>query len=86
MIKTKIRKLRENTNLTQKEVAKFLGVTHTAVGKWESGKGMPRASMLPMIAYLYHCTVDDLYDKNATKSCIARNESRVKKIPRQSGA
>lgn len=70
MTKTKIRQLRERMNLTQKDVAEFLGITHTAVGKWESGKGMPRAGMLPMIAYLYHCTVDDLYDVNATKSCI----------------
>lgn len=45
---------------TQREVAKALGVKAAAVSNWESGKTMPRASLLPRIAELYGCTVDEL--------------------------
>lgn len=37
-----------------------LGVSLSTVGMWESGKNDPRANMLPKIANLYGCTVDDL--------------------------
>ena len=46
--------------LTQREVAKALGVKCAAVSKWETGRGKPRAALLPAIAKLYGCTIDDL--------------------------
>ena len=45
---------------TQREVAKALGVKSAAVSKWECGKSKPKTSMLPAIAKLYGCTVDEL--------------------------
>lgn len=45
---------------TQNEVAKTLGVSPSAVGKWEQGRAKPRAALLPAIAKLYGCTVDEL--------------------------
>ncbi len=45
---------------TQREVAKALGIKGSAVSKWENGLSKPRASLLPAIAKLYGCTVDEL--------------------------
>jgi DNA-binding XRE family transcriptional regulator len=41
----------------------FLGVDQSTVHLWEVGKTNPRAALLPKIAQLYHCTVDDLLRK-----------------------
>ena len=59
---------------TQREVAKALGVTSAAVNKWESGLSKPRASLLPSIAKLYGCTVDELLDDNSDKNEEERDE------------
>lgn len=51
---------REKSGLTQKEVAEKLRVDQSSVSWWETGKNNPRASLLPAIATLYGCTIDEL--------------------------
>lgn len=51
---------RERLNITQKEVARILNVSNTTISMWETGDTLPRADMLPKIAALYGCTIDDL--------------------------
>ena len=41
-----IEKKRKEKNLTQKELANALGVSNTAVSKWENGNNLPDISML----------------------------------------
>ena len=60
---SKIKKFRNDLGLTQQEVADILGVSQKAVAKWEGGKGLPRAEMLPKLAKVLGCTIDDLFDK-----------------------
>lgn len=54
---------------TQREVAKYLGVSESAVNKWENGIAKPRADKLPAIAKLYGCSIEELLadevDENA---------------------
>ena len=45
---------------TQREVARQLGVSESAVNKWERGLAKPRADRLPQIAKLYGCTIEEL--------------------------
>lgn len=52
---------RKAAKLTQAEVGKVLGVSDSAVAQWETGKTIPKASHLPKLAILYHCTIDDLF-------------------------
>lgn len=56
---------RERAGLTQAEVAKTVGVDQSAVSLWERGKTSPRAALLPELARLYGCTVDDLLGRSA---------------------
>lgn len=51
---------RAKAGLSQRAVAKELGITDAAVCMWETGKTMPRAALLPRLAALYNCTVDEL--------------------------
>ena len=40
-----------------------MNVDSAAVCRWESGKVLPRASKLPALADLFHCTIDALYGR-----------------------
>ena len=51
---------RAKAGLSQREVAKKLGVTPAAVALWDTGKNLPRGSLLPKIAAVYGVTVDEL--------------------------
>ena len=55
-----IQNLRKGSGMTQEDVAKQLNVDRSTVAKWEAGESMPRAQMLPKLAQLFSCTVDDL--------------------------
>lgn len=51
---------RRRAGLLQRQVADALGVSLGAVAMWDTGQRTPRAGMLPKIAKLYGCTVDEL--------------------------
>ncbi len=51
---------RAKEGLSQRAVVATLGITNAAVCLWETGKTMPRAALLPKLAALYDCTVDEL--------------------------
>ena len=56
-----IKKLREQKGITQMQLAAALKVSRGRVAMWETGRAYPRAEMLPTIAQLLGCTLDDLY-------------------------
>lgn len=59
--------MREKTGLKQEDAAKIFGVSRTAVAKWETGKSLPRAELLPLIAQTYHCEISELL-QNTTQA------------------
>ncbi len=54
-----IRSLRKERDLTIEQIAKYIGVTKSAVSQWESGKGI-KAEMLYSLARLFNISVDEL--------------------------
>ena len=60
----KIKDFRMTKNLTQEEVADALGVQRTTVTMWETGKSVPRTELLPRLAELFGCTVDELFSED----------------------
>lgn len=58
--------MREKSGLKQEEVAKIFGVSRTAVAKWETGKSLPRAELLPLIAQTYGCEISELLGNTPT--------------------
>ncbi len=55
-----IARLRNERGLTQRQLAQQLGVTNKAVSKWETGAGLPDASVLPALAWALGTTADAL--------------------------
>ena len=55
-----IRELREESGLTQFELATKIEVTPSAVHNWEVGRNEPKASQLRKIAMLFAVTMDSI--------------------------
>ena len=51
---------REKSGLTQRELAIALNIDQSTVSLWEIGKTQPRAKLLPKVACVLGCTVDEL--------------------------
>ena len=49
--------------IKQGDFALSLKVDRSTVSKWETGRAMPRAELLPKIAGVLCCTVDELLKK-----------------------
>ncbi len=56
---------RKKAGLTQADVASEVGVSAAAVCQWETGATVPKAKLLPAIAKLLNCTVDELLKPEA---------------------
>lgn len=56
----KIKKLRQDNNMTQEQLAYHLYVTRTAISKWETDKGFPAIDSLKMISNLFDISLDEL--------------------------
>lgn len=57
---TNLPELRKRAGYTQETLAEALGVSRQAVGKWESGQGLPEAATLLELADLLGCSLDQL--------------------------
>ena len=49
-IGTTIKKLRHEREMTQEQLAEYLGITANAVSQWECDRTAPDISQLPMLA------------------------------------
>lgn len=62
---------RQESNLSQQELADKIGVTNKAISKWERGKGLPDISLLEPLAKALNISVTELLNGelivNATK-------------------
>ena len=56
----KIKKLRNEKGLTQKDLANLVNVTFQTVSKWENDENEPDVSTLRRLAQLFECSMDDL--------------------------
>ena len=55
-----IQECRKEKKLTQNELAEKLNITNKAVSKWETGRGMPDASILLELSKILDVTVNEL--------------------------
>ncbi len=84
---------RKEHGLTQLQLAEKLGITDRAVSKWETGKSLPDASLMPELCKLLKITINDLlcgevvsvenYNEKAEKALlemVKKEEMQNKKL------
>lgn len=52
---------RTNAGLTQREVAKLLGVTQQTIFNWEQGKQEPKVKQAIELSKLYNLPLDNIF-------------------------
>ena len=58
----RIRELRQERGMTQAQLAKGMGLrSPSAITMWETGDRNPPSSILPQLANVLACTIDELY-------------------------
>lgn len=70
--------LRKQQGLTQEELAEMVRVSFQAVSKWENGNSLPDISVLPLLANVLHCSIDQLMGYAAERKRITDYEERYK--------
>lgn len=64
----RLRELRKAHQLTQQDVASFLGITESAYGFYEQGRNEPSLSKLKQLAEIYHVSIAYIAGETEEKS------------------
>jgi transcriptional regulator with XRE-family HTH domain len=67
LLSENIKRLREETGLTQSELADELSVTPQSVSRWEKGLAYPDIEKLPSLSKLFDVTIDELMGNGKSK-------------------
>lgn len=72
---------RKEKQVTQQELANFVGVSKASVSKWETGQTYPDITLLPLLAAYFDITIDSLltYEPQLDNHEIQRIYSMLKK-------
>ena len=81
-----ISKHRKENQMTQAQVAEYLGVSPQAVSKWEQEAAMPDIFLIPKIAFLFNISIDTLFgtsnletaDALVGRYSVVRNDGHYK--------
>ncbi len=74
-IGTTIKKLRRERDITQEQLAEYLGISASAVSQWECDKSCPDVSQLPILANVFNVTTDEILSVN-----VKNNERRIDEL------
>lgn len=63
---------RKELNVTQEQVAQYIGVSRAAVSKWEKGQSYPDITILPKLATYFNLSIDTLlgYEPQLTNASL----------------
>ena len=75
-----LKKYRIQKDLTQEDVAEFLGITAQSVSKWERGESYPDIMLLPALANIFETSVDLLLGMDTIRAEQTRLDIHKKAI------
>jgi len=81
-----IQKFRKDQEVTQAQLANYLGVSPQAVSKWEQEAAMPDVYLIPKIAFFFDVSIDTLFGTSnmestklaVTKYSLVRNDKNYR--------
>lgn len=78
-----LKKYRILKNLTQEDVAEYLGITSQSVSKWERGESYPDITLLPALANIFETSIDLLVGMDAIRAETTRYNIHKKAVDYQ---
>ena len=82
-IGNRIRKYREECNMTQKQLAERIGVSNSRVSNWEQGLNRPDADILAAVCVALDVSPSPLLGIRVTGDDLTEQERRVLKAYRE---
>lgn len=76
----KIRELRINAGLTQKNLADMLYVTYQAVSRWEKGDTEPSFDTLKKMCEVFNCSLDEIFEIDKSTFSKPTNDNHDKEV------
>lgn len=76
----RIRELREDKDLTQKQIGQVVGMSQTGYSQYETGKNDIPTQILIKLAIFYNTSIDYLLRTNKSKIALSSCEYEHKKI------
>ncbi len=70
-----LKRMMDETDRNQNDIARVVGVSATAVGNWVRGEKMPRMEKIGLLARLFGCTLADLLEEG-------RGAIHTRRVPR----
>ena len=74
-IGTTIKKLRRERDMTQEQLAEYLGITANAVSQWECDRTTPDISQFPLLVRIFNVSADELLEIN-----LANKELEIEQL------
>lgn len=71
-----LKKIRQDCNLTQEELAKKIDTSRSNIANYENNKNMPSIDVLSKLSEVLDCSIDYLLGKSDE-----RNPKEIKKVP-----
>ena len=62
-VSSRIRDWRKQNNVSQEQFGNLVGVSAQAVSKWETNKSFPDIAILPRLANVMGCSVNDFFNE-----------------------
>lgn len=78
-----LKKYRIMKNLTQEDVAEYLGITAQSVSKWERGESYPDITFLPALANIFETSIDLLIGMDSIRAEEAQYNIHKKAVEYQ---
>jgi len=72
-IGSNIKRLRREKDITQEQLAEYLGITSRAISQWECDRTAPDISQLPALCHVFDVSSDVLLGID-----VEKNEERIK--------
>ena len=73
-IGSNIKRLRREKDITQEQLAEYLGITSRAISQWECDRTAPDISLLPALCHIFDVSSDTLLGID-----IEKNNEEIKK-------
>lgn len=71
----RILNLRKDRNMTQVELADYLGISYQAVSSWERGNSMPDIAKIPELAELFQVSINELIGSSKVVNAVLNSDA-----------